>query len=353
MRKFFLFAIAFIFSIFICSPLMAQSRTYEEQTQKSAAPVAQRNLYCGSFDNPIRIVGHMNYPPFGWKEMEISDKINARAFPIYYGIGIDLFDKFAKEYDLRYSYVNMLNLDEARYALTRGYFDVLVTDYFLPNSYAVINHFYPGYITNPIVIVTLKPQKDEKLPETLDDLVGKKGIVRAEENIFDMVYSKLPEGVNLKKVNGIKYAFQALLRKDVDFLIMSQYAYETEVRRYKIGEYLTYSKAPILYPVVFMSYAAGNQCAAFIKAELEKKLKEYSADENLIRSLLSKQIVAWENKFRDEKSLMYEKGVVAEEIVERAQNLDEWLKEQQKNSDKEDSGSEAQTEKEQSAPSTP
>lgn len=323
-------------AMFIGLSISAFSQTggYQEQSVQRLAPQQQRMLVCGSAENPIRLAGYMNYPPFGWKEsyrmeghggMLEKDKIITN----YFGIGVQLFDKFAKENKLYYSYVNMLNFDEAKYALTKGYFDVLLNNYFESNSYSTMAYFYPAYIANPVIIVVRKTDTAEKAPETLEELKGKKGFVRAEENLFDMIYSSLPADVSLEKVNGARRAFQALLRKEVDFLIMSQLAYETEIRRFKIKDFLTTSTTPFISPFVFFSYAKGNACAEFIKNAFEKKLQEYTADKDYMRSVLSSQLVAWENKFANEKSLMYDIDVIEEERVEKAKNLDAWLEEQQ------------------------
>lgn len=335
MKKILLTVIVFIG---LSVSVFAQSSGYQEETVQRLAPKKQRLLVCGSVENPIRVAGYMNYPPFGWKETRQMQGRGGllekeKTITDYFGIGAQLFDKFAKENKLFYIYVNMLNFDEAKYALTKGYFDVLLNNYFEGNSYSNMGYFYPAYIANPIIIVVRKTETAEPIPQTLEELKGKKGVVRAEENLFDMLYSQLPSDVSLEKVNGARRAFQALLRKEVDFLITSQLAYETEVRRFKIRDFLNASTTPIMSPFVFFSYAQGNPCANFIKNAFEKKLQEYTADKDYMRSVLSSQLIAWENKFVNEKSLMYDIDVIEEEKVEKAKDLDAWLTEQQNKAD--------------------
>ena len=213
----------------------------------------------------------------------------------------------------------------------------MLGDYYVPNVYAFTKYFYPGYINNPVIIVVPKPENEnEKLPETWADLKDKKGIMRSEESLYDLFYPQIPKDVTVEKVEGAKRAFQLLLRKEVDFLITSQYAYETEMRRFKVREFLAYAPTALMSPVIFMSYRDGNPCAMFLKKKLEAKLKEYAEDKDFIRSLLSEQITAWEKKFINQKSLMYE---VAEEPEtndvksQKDMDLDEWLKEQKKQLD--------------------
>ncbi len=320
-----------LFVLMICftaSGSFAQQAGYVEETITRPTVQKERKLLCGTQDKPVRIAGFMNYPPFGWKEM-IKDE-NGEDAPVYLGIGMELFQRFAKEYDLKYRYTNLLNYNEAIYAMRIGYFDLLVTDFYNSDPYSQVQYIYPGYILNPIVIVSLKPTSDtQTVPQTLDDLKGKTGYARYEENIYRLFHNQIPSDITIKQVTGAKRAFYGLLKKEVDFLLMSQYAFETEVRRFKIADYVTYSSKPVFTPYVFMSYMPNNQCARFIKKALENKVKEYAADEQGIRSVLSRQLITWENKFASEPSLMFETGVPAEEVEEKAADIDAWLKEQQ------------------------
>ena len=224
-----------------------------------------------------------------------------------------------------------------QYALSHGYVDILLGDYYNANSYSSMKYFYPGYIANPLIIVTLKSDDENApIPETWEDLKGKKGIMRSEERIFDLLYSKIPSDVQVEKVEGAKRAFQLLLRKEADFLITSQIAYETEMRRFKVGDYFVYGKKPIMSPVIFMTYQGNNPCANSLKGKFEEYLKEATADKSLVLSILSSQIIEWENKFIKQKSLMFEtenEPETNEENSKKDMALDEYLKEQKKQLD--------------------
>ena len=332
-RKFFLVlcAIFTIMTVFFTLDAVG----YEEKTVHRVVD-KKRNLVCGTAEKPIRVAGYMNYPPFGWKEV-YERKLDAIPYAIYYGVGVELFKRFAEEYDLRYQFVNAFNHEEIQYALSRGFVDVLLGDYYDANSYSSMKYFYPGYVSNPLIIVTLKSDDaNAKIPETWEDLKGKKGIMRSEERLYDLLYPKIPSDVQVEKVEGAKRAFQLLLRKEADFLITSQIAYETEMRRFKVRDAFVYGQKPFLSPVIFMTYRAGNPCAASLKKKFEEKLKEYTADKDLIHSILSSQIIAWENKFMNQKSLMYERDEEPESNEEKSEkdmDLDAYLKEQKKQLD--------------------
>ena len=163
MKKILLTVIVFIG---LSVSVFAQSSGYQEETVQRLAPKKQRFLVCGSVENPIRVAGYMNYPPFGWKETRQMQGRGGllekeKTITDYFGIGAQLFDKFAKEKNLTYTFINMANFDEAKYALSKGYVDILLGDYYDGNNYSKINYFYPGYIVNPIVIVIRKNDNNE------------------------------------------------------------------------------------------------------------------------------------------------------------------------------------------------
>ena len=300
---------------------------YNDQVEERPIAPPQRYLYCGTADNPIRVVSFMSYPPFGWKETQlVQDVFQDRYIHRYYGMGIDLFRQFSSDYKLAVTFTNILNYQEARYALAQGYFDVLVTDYYDGETYKNIGFFHPGYVVNPIVIVSLKENTDKM--EDLKDLIGKKGYIRKEEGFYDLYRKSIPDGVTITHMTGAKKAFFDLIQKKIDFILMSRYAYETEIRRFKIEDYVKHSAQPVFSPYIFMSYAKNNQCALFIKNALERSLKESTADSNNIKALIVKQLNTWQSKFSKEKSLMFE-AAIEEEKEEKAGDIDKWLKEQQ------------------------
>ena len=329
MKKIVFFLLIFIFGFNLTkADIFSGGGLENDSIFEKATRKGERDLLCGSTEQPIKIVSFINYPPFGWKDSKIvKNAMNDIEVSQYYGIGVELFKKFAKDYDLHFSFTNMLNYKEAEYALSLGYFDVMVADLFNPSGYQNVGYYHPGYISNPIVIVSLKSNPQQ--PESLKDLVGKTGYVRKEEIFYDIFQHSIPKGINIKPIYGQKKAFYDLLKKKVDFVLMSRYAFETEARRFKVLDFLTYSK-PVFSPYIFMSYSKNSSCSSFIKNWLEESLKKYQSDEVFIKSVLSSQLGVWEKKFEKERSLMFETGELDEDVEQKTENLDAWLEEQRK-----------------------
>lgn len=325
MRKCFVLMLGLILSM---SVFNAEAQVgYVEETIVRPQPQVERQLFCGSKDRPVRIASFVNYPPFGWREYV---KEGANTNVAYRGIGVEIFKRFAQEFDIRYSFVDALNNDEVKMGLYSGAIDLLLTDYYDTNTYNKIRTFYPGYISNPVVIVMRKPSPNEKQAprfEKFADLSGKKGYIRVEEGIAPFVYPQLPSDVNIKKITGVRRAFKDLLNKQVDFLIMSQYAFEAEKRRFKISDYVEVTSKPLVAPFIFVSYAQDNACAYYIKSAFEAKLKDYAQDEKTLKMILSSQLRDWENEFINEKSLMFDTDV-SEEDADTTSDFNAWVKQQ-------------------------
>lgn len=293
-----------LFVLMFCHHTMAA--VYLDEVQERTVAQQERVLLCGSYEAPIRVVAFMNYPPFGWKETEyIKDVFSDKVINTYYGMGVELFRQFAKEHRLSFMFSNALNYQEAKHALAMGAYDILLTDYY-DDTYKDVSYFRPGYVANPIVIVTLKSNAHQ--PKTLQDLAGKKGYVRKEEVFYNLYRASVPKNVEIIEISGAKRAFYGLLKKKVDFILMSKYAYETEIRRFKIEDYVTSSDQPVFSPYIFMSYNRNNPCALFIKDALEKSLQKYTSDSQFMKAQVVKQLDAWHRKFLDEKSLLFETG---------------------------------------------
>ena len=275
---------------------------------------------CGGKGRPIRIAGFTNYPPFGWVEQFLYGNFGKETYPVNYGIGVEMFKKIADEKNLDYTDVAFPTYQDAKNALEEGKVDVLLATYYESNPYSVMEVFYPAYISNPFVVISLKG----KLPPVKDlkELAGKKGIIRWEENLLPLIQPTLPAGVQLETVSGARNAFKKLVNKEADYLLTSRYAAEAEMRRFKVTDFMDISDV-IRNPSFFLGFTTNNGCAAYHKEYFEKRLKELTADKDYIRSLLSKQIVYWEQKFRKEPSIMLSEGFEMKDETEQEIKIDE------------------------------
>ena len=185
--------------------------------------------------------------------------------------------------------------------------------------------------------------------KTFEDLKGKKGVVRWEEMILPLIRPTLPKGMKIEMVSGARNAFRKLIKREVDFILMSDYALEAESRRFKLGDFVEKSSFVVRSPNIFFNFTKRRGCAARMQKVFEREIRALTQNKAELRRLLSAQITYWENKFKKEPSILLAEGFnlndemaleiqedkEEEERLRRLENLDaDVLIKEQKNKNK-------------------
>ena len=282
----------------------------EEQINIEKNNLQEKFANCGSRAKPIKIAGFVNYPPFGWVEIQ-TDQMGNEISNKNVGIGYALFDKIAQELGISVQNKGYSTYMQAQRAVRWGQSDVLLETYYDNDPYASLDIVFPAYLSNPFVIVSLKGT----LPEIKDfsELAGKKGVVRREEMIWPLLQSTFPKTIKIEEVSGARNAFRKLIKKEVDFMITSLYAAEAEMRRFKIVDIMDVSQTVFRSPNIFMGFSQIGVCGKIHKSYFEKRIKELTSDKDFMRRLIMDHIISWEQRFKDEPSLLTEEGLALED----------------------------------------
>ena len=121
MNKFFL-------SLFLllAPNVMAQSsgHYYEQEVQRKQVVRTEDPNLCGGINNPLSVAGFVNYPPFGW----VEGRLSSGGLPVRenFGLGMSVFKRIAKKYNISYVHRPFLNYNEAKKAFENGQLDVLL-----------------------------------------------------------------------------------------------------------------------------------------------------------------------------------------------------------------------------------
>ena len=255
---------------------------------------------CG-YTRPLRVAGMVGNPPFGW--VERHDERPTKDLESY-GLGRVILDKLAEKLRITYVSTGFLSYSQAIRALKRGDIDLFLGTYYRPQDLgAGTSIVYPGYFKN-VFLVYFK--KGKEIPvSSLTDLEGMKGIVRREEQVYPLIYQRLPLGINLTQVSTAKRAFEMLMNGEADYLIGSPYAEEAELRRYKLHEDIVLSSQVILSSNLFFVFTTNSNCRK-LKEKFSKALQseEFSASEMdvMVRSLIND----WGERFREIPGLLEE-----------------------------------------------
>ena len=284
--------VAFSFSV--------NAQTLVEEEEKNIFVPDFNKQGCG-YTRPVRVAGMIGNPPFGWVERhdERPDKDLES-----YGLGRLVLDKLASQLGFKYESTGFLSYSKAINALKKGEIDLLLASYYRPQDLgAGTSILYPGYFKN---VFTVYYKKGNEIPvKTFGDLEGLKGIVRREEQLYPLIYQRLPRGVNLKQVSTARRAFEMLMNKEADYLIGSPYSEEAELRRYKLHEDIVHSSQVLLDSNLFFVFTTNSDCRELserISQELQKD--DYSGPK---MELLAKDLIDdWGERFRGSPSLLEE-----------------------------------------------
>lgn len=260
---------------------------------------------CGGASEPLRVVGFVNYPPFGWVEGQKQAVTNFIAYTSK-GIAYDLFLEVIKDYPIVFKDSSYPSYKQAQSAVRYGAADLMLGTYYDNDPYVSLDTVYPAYLSNPFVVVSLKGT----LPPVteLSQLAGKRGVVRTEEMIWPLMQPTFPADIPMTEVSGARNAFNKLIKKEADFLLTSLYAAEAEMRRFKIVENMDVSETVFRHPNIFFAFSPVGDCGKTYKAYFKKRLTELTADKDFMRALVKKNVEKWEKKFESEPILISAEG---------------------------------------------
>ena len=133
-------AVFFIFSV----PASAQKK-------ENQFPI--RN--CGTLnnDNPFRIIGFKNYPPFSWAEL---DKNNNSKIYTYHGFILDPLKQSLKDIKImRTQDIVLDDFNEVLKTMLHGKADLLFTGYYVDEGRSGLDYIYPAYFGNPFIVLSI------------------------------------------------------------------------------------------------------------------------------------------------------------------------------------------------------
>lgn len=299
----------------------AQNSAYQEEevidtVEKKEAP----KYTCGIGDYAIRVSAFINYPPFAWAEqvpVPGSMRLNNQAK----GLAWDILTKALNERGIAFDYIHYPSYQAAQKALQRGELDMLLTSYYDGSPYSEGQTLYPSYISNPFVILSLKGKMNGV--QKIEDLKGKKVILRHEEGLWPLIAPTISDEINVELVSGARNAYRKIFNGEADYLITSKYSVEAESRRFKIWDDIDVSDV-VRSPSLFFVMHRKSICTTEHGEFLEEKLKEIVSNQAELKKMLSEQIVYWGRRFRSEPALTKGGAALEDETsVEITQDLEE------------------------------
>ena len=298
----------------------------EEKKVEKVVQAKKPQTDCG-YSRPMRVAGFIANPPFSWVERTDDDAL------VTYGYSFDVFRKIAEKLQLRYQSVGYTSYEDTLNALKRGEIDLVLSAY-LPHALGVgTTPVYPAYFTN-LATVYFRADKAKQI-QSLDELADLRGIIRREENMYQLFQNKQKlDHLKLQQVSTAQKAFEMLLNDEADYLLGSPYSIEAELRRFKLKKHIVYSKIAALDggANLFFVLSSNSSCLP-LKKLLSSELQNY-VNSKTAKSEVLAAIESWAEEFRDEEGLLplveikhssteMEQKVEADESAEQNEDADD------------------------------
>ncbi len=273
----------------------------DEATKKAQDLQNQNIKYTCGYSRPLRVAsGMLGNAPFAWEEYTNVAKTKYTSF----GLGMEIINRLSKKLNFMYESTGFATYEEALKALKKGEIDVLFAVYYRPLGMGA-KQIYPGYFNNPFTVYVKKDgtaHKNLTNVQSYKDLVGWRGVIREEENIYPLIHPRTKD-LKLKEVLSAPKVFRMLLEDEADYLIGSPYAIEAELRRQKLQDDIVSIGKTLDQASLFFAFSTNSNCRGLAK-DFETELSQHPLSATETDQIIRQLIDDWGNRFREEKGLL-------------------------------------------------
>ena len=184
--------------------------------------------------NALVITGHPAYPPVAWG----SDGKIVGASP-------ELVMKIAKELKVEMvSSVNFGSWEKAQEAIKDGRADIIFGIYKDQERLTYMNYIEPAYMLDPVSIV-IRGGEVIKFSDWAD-LKGLNGVTNLGESYGNQFDAYIQANLTVARSKGVAQAFEQLLNKQADYLIIGTYPGKMEANKLQILSKIQFLPKPVL-----------------------------------------------------------------------------------------------------------
>jgi len=208
------------------------------------------------------ITGHPAYPPVAWG----SDGKIVGASP-------ELVMSIAKELKVeKVSSVNFGSWEKAQEAIKDGRADIIFGIYKDQARLSYMNYIEPPYMLDPVSIV-LRSGEEIKFSEW-SNLKGLKGVTNLGESYGNQFDAYIKANLNVARANGVAQAFEQLINKQADYLIIGSYPGKMEASKLNILSKLQFLPKPVLNANMYIAFSKKSKCYAELKGGFSAGIKK-------------------------------------------------------------------------------
>lgn len=218
------------------------------------------------------ITGHPAYMPVAWAD---KGKITGAAPELVGAIARKLGVKTVNSKDYG-------SWEKAQAAVRDGTADVVFGIYKNDARIKWLDYVEPSFMMDPVSVVVRRG--DGFSYARWDDLKGKQGVTNAGESFGNKFDSFMASSLTVARAQGVEKAFEALLNKKADYLIIGLYPGQFAVRRLGLAAKVEFLPKEIDSFEMYVGFSKKSKCNALKTAFAERLGKELA--EGRVKQLL-------------------------------------------------------------------
>jgi polar amino acid transport system substrate-binding protein len=216
----------------------------------------------GNVCEALVITGHPAYPPVAWGA---DGKI--------IGSSAELVTAIAKQLQVKkISSVDFGSWQKAQDAIKDGKADIIFGIYKDTARVAYMNYIDPPYMQDPVAIVIRNG--DSLRFSEWSDLKGKKGVTNAGESYGSEFDTYIAQNLTVARANGVDKAFETLLSKQADYLIIGRYPGKLEAKKFNMLSKVDFLPKNVVYGEMYVAFSKKSKCYTSLQAGFSEGLKK-------------------------------------------------------------------------------
>jgi polar amino acid transport system substrate-binding protein len=134
-----------------------------------------------------------------------------------------------------------------------------------------LDYVEPPFMMDPVSVIVRRGEGFSYA--TWDDLKGRRGVTNAGESFGNAFDRFMASSLTVARAQGVDKAFDALLDKRADYLIIGLYPGRNKARKLGIAQQVTFLPKAIVSQPMYVGFSKKSKCNA-LKADFAKGLRQ-------------------------------------------------------------------------------
>jgi polar amino acid transport system substrate-binding protein len=227
----------------------------------AALVVLPATASAGTTCQSLAITGHPAYMPVAWAEQgEIV------------GPAPELVSGIARKLGVRkVTSVDYGSWDKAQVAVRDGEADVIFGIYKNDERMKWLDYVEPAFMTDPVSVVVRRGEGFAFAK--WEDLEGHKGVTNVGESFGDAFDSFMVSSLTITRAQGVDKAFEALVDKSADYLIVAHYPGQILARELGVATKVEFLPKEVDSFGMYVAFSKQSNCNG-LKADFAELLRE-------------------------------------------------------------------------------